>query len=516
MGCGSVKGSSKKYEEKSIEKECTIPGFTLLSVPEIKSGGFDNHHFIASNAAQIDTLYTIEGEIGAGAYGSVRKAIKISSGAERAIKSIPKHCDADNKACLAVRQEVEILSLLDHPNVIKLYETFEDAMFYYLVMELCDGGELLDRLLAAESGFSEKLTATLSKKIAGALHYMHSMNIAHLDLKPQNFLLSDKRKDIGKAPLKIIDFGVSRQFVPGVPMTGATGTLCYAASEVLKGEYTEKCDIWSLGVIIHTFLSGLPPFYGSDAEVTKLIHQGDVKFAAPVWKKVSKHAKDLIKHMITVDAKSRYSAEQVLNHPWIAKHAHLSEEDISEDVMNSLKHFRASCKLKKACLTVMARNLSEQTIEKLKGVFRSLDANGDGTISAHDIHEGLLKANVDVPADLDEILKEMDSDGSGVIDYTEFLAASLESKHYVQEEVCWQAFRVFDLDGSGKLSKNEITQVLSGGQHKEIEAALEADRLEIEKIVSDLDSNGDGCIDFSEFMAMVTAPKQAADCNLGA
>lgn len=163
---------------------------------------------------------------------------------------------------------------LDHPNVIKLYENFEDSRNVYLVMELCEGGELFDRII--EKGhFSEKQARTVFKNIVSAVAHCHANKICHRDLKPENFLLLNKRDD---SPVIVIDFGLSHIFHQAKPeekkksMHTKAGTPYYIAPEVLIGRYDESCDVWSLGVILYILLSGLPPFYGrNDAEILEMV-----------------------------------------------------------------------------------------------------------------------------------------------------------------------------------------------------------------------------------------------------
>jgi len=136
-------------------------------------------------------------------------------------------------------------------------------------------------------------------------------------------------------------------------------------------------------------------------------------------------------------------------------------------------------------------------------MFLSLDQDGDGTITIDEMKEGLAKAGLSANENLLQIMKEVDSDGSGVIDYTEFLAATMSKRQYFQEDVCWAAFRTFDLDGNGKITKDELAQVLSGGAVQSVADSMGVEREEIERIMTEVDQDGDGEIDFDEFMVMM-------------
>jgi len=155
-------------------------------------------------------------------------------------------------------------------------------------------------------------------------------------------------------------------------------------------------------------------------------------------------------------------------------------------------------RLKKVALTAVAQQLPDSEIEALQNIFRSLDKNGDGMLSPDEVTEGLKQQGLVVPKAMEGILKSIDCNGSGQLDYTEFVAATIDQKVYMQRDVCWAAFRTFDLDGDGKITREELATVLNGGN---VQEALGSNK--IEKIIAEVDSNGDGCIDFEEFCAMM-------------
>lgn len=493
------KSGDKRKSQQVLDQIRNNPS---VKPKEMKDGGFGRHTFIATNKEQLDVYYVVKKEkIGTGTYGSVRKGTNRATGAVRAVKTIPKKSLPDPTRFAA---EIEILSILDHPNIIKLFETFEDARSIYLVMELCLGGELFDRIADSETGFSEQVAAKLVKQILSAVFYMHKNSIAHRDLKPENFLLLNN-SDPGEAPLKVIDFGLSKQFKEGEIMTTKACTPYYVAPEVLTGAYTQQCDMWSLGVIIYVLLCGAPPFFGdTDFEVLRKVRKGIYDFDMPAWDYVSADAKDLIGKMLVLDPTKRYTAETALRHRWVEKLApNSAHATLSTAAFANLKQFRAMNKLKKAALTVIAGQMTDDSITDLKEMFYSLDEDGDGTISVQEMKEGIARSKIEVPPDLQKIMEQVDSDGSGVIDYTEFLAATLDKRHYIQEDVCWAAFRVFDLDGNGKITKEELSTVLGSGAASNIEEALGVDKAEIERIIAEADQDGDGELDFDEFMDLM-------------
>lgn len=178
---------------------------------------------------------------------------------------------------------MNILTMIDHPNIIKLYEIYEDIKYFYLIMELCVGGELFDRIIArvdTHNMFTEREAAIIFKQLMGAISYCHTQSICHRDLKPENLLLLNKSET---SPIKVIDFGLSKIFNPGFKkMKTKVGTAYYVSPEVLEGDYDEKCDIWSCGVILYILLTGDPPFNGrSDQEIYTKIQSRKFHFPSP-------------------------------------------------------------------------------------------------------------------------------------------------------------------------------------------------------------------------------------------
>ncbi|EGR29825.1 hypothetical protein IMG5_148090 [Ichthyophthirius multifiliis] len=241
----------------------------------------------------------------------------------------------------ALQQEVEILTEIDHPNVVKLFEIYEDDNSFYMVMELMTGGELFQRIVEAEH-FSEKQAAETVKAVVDALHYCHELNIAHRDLKPENLLYASK--DPGSV-IKISDFGLAR-FINDQTMTTMCGTPGYVAPEIIHGNgYNKAIDYWSLGVILYIMLCGFPPFYSeNNDELFEIIVKGKFDFPSPAWDTISKEAKDLIRGLLTTDPSKRWSYEKIKNHLWL--NGKNSDKSIP-DIQKNIKNFSASKQFKK-------------------------------------------------------------------------------------------------------------------------------------------------------------------------
>eukprot|EP00966_Prymnesium_polylepis_P218767 5062691-Prymnesium_polylepis.1 len=263
--------------------------------------------------------YELKQELGRGSFATVRlaKYKDVKEGGkipeEVAVKIIEKGMldDINN-----VRLEIEIMQMIDHPHVLKLYELYDEPKRMHLVMELATGGELFDRI-ANRGAYSERDAAQLIKTISDALGYLHARKIVHRDLKPENLLYLTRADD---APIKIADFGLARIISTKDLMKTACGTPGYVAPEILKnhGYDSGAVDMWSTGVILYILLCGFPPFY--EEELPRLFDQimhARYEFLSPWWDDVSPGAKELVKKFLTVDPKKRITPEQVASEPWI-------------------------------------------------------------------------------------------------------------------------------------------------------------------------------------------------------
>jgi calcium-dependent protein kinase len=213
-----------------------------------------------------------------------------------------------------IRQEFRILSILDHPNIVKYYETYEDLKYLYMVMEYCPGGELFDKI-ADRSSYTEKEASQIMEDIFRAISHCHSINVTHRDIKPENLMYGEDGK------IKLIDFGLAKQsYSKLAKMTTLAGTPYFISPEVLKGVYGRECDMWSLGVLLYIILSGEYPFDAdSRIEVFDKISSGKISFRKHTWKHISDEAKDLIYKLLQLNIKKRLTAQSALKHPWFTK-----------------------------------------------------------------------------------------------------------------------------------------------------------------------------------------------------
>lgn len=486
---------------------------TLLS-GEASAATFQ-HVFTKRNAegVSIRDVYEIQSQqpLGEGSFGTVSAAVHRETCARRAVKAVDIVKLADPRR---FSEEVSIQQSLDHPNIVKLYEVFTDVFKsrisrFYLVMELCTGGELFDRIVQevdkndGEYAFGEADAATYMLQILGAVNYLHTRNFVHRDIKPENFLLKDRTAN----EIKVIDFGLAKVFEPGVspPMRTKAGTPYYVAPQVLAGSYDEKCDIWSCGVISYILLCGYPPFSGErDDQILRRVRRGKFEFPSPDWDEVSEEAKNFISVMLTKDAEDRPSAASVLQHEWISQLAARSAPSSKTvgRMATRLKTFRAAHKLKKVALTTIAQQLDDARIQELKATFMEMDVDHSGSLTLQEMQASFAKHKVEVPQDLKEIIDTLDTDGSGHIDYSEFIAATLEKQVYMQAEVLKGSFQMFDKDGDGFITVAELSEMVNDNDHQHMSA------LQIQEMISEFDMDGDLKINFEEFRSMIEGSKE--------
>lgn len=497
----NIKISEKKAKKTTWTPLPPEPPGQHRAKLQIKVGGFSVGAFAASNRGTLEHFYKVEQKVlGEGSYGSVRKCIAKDTNQSCAVKTVSRS-QVKNEG--QFKEEMAIMRLLDHPNIVRLYETFEDMRNIYLVLELCTGGELFDRILT-DGKFTEQVAAHCVQQMFRALNYMHQNWIMHRDLKPENWLLATDEA-IKTTDLKLIDFGLSKRFAPGEFASTKAGTPYYVAPEVLDGRYAEKSDVWSIGVIMYILLCGSPPFQGKDTKaVLDSVKLAQPKFDQKEWKGISLDAKAMLKALLTRDPDSRPSAVEAVQSEWIQLMIGGAgvKAASTHTVPAKLRTFALMNKLKKASLNVIATQLDDKAIRDLKALFMSMDSNNDGSLSVGELKDALCKSGVSLPQDLSRMMEQVDCDGSGVIDYSEFVAATMERRKYISEDVCWRAFKTFDVDGSGSIDRQELGRLLGIDDVCDV-MQVEVTQKEIDAIMDEVDTNQDGKIDFGEFLEMM-------------
>lgn len=453
-------------------------------------------NFVVQNPRAFQEEYKIGKSLGSGAFGEVRRVIHRATNEGRAVKIFRKDLAVTSSSQQKLMEEINILRSLDHPNIIRVYEFFEDAKRFYIVMEQCNGGELFEEILKRQN-FGEPQAAIILHQLFSAVAYLHDSGIIHRDLKPENILLEEKGDIMN---IKLIDFGTAVRVDKNKTIKGAIGTAYYIAPEVLSGTYNYKCDLWSCGVIIYILLAGYPPFDGqNDEEILEKVKKSSYSFKNQVWNNVSKEAKDLISCLLSPTS-TRISAHEALSHSWLKMHTQaptVSNETIKSTLTN-LRVFQKSSKLRDAVSTfITTQCVSLADTKELRKVFQAMDTNGDGKLSKEELFNYYSRdmGQEQAEEEVKRIMNEVDSDNSGFVDYTEFIKATLDSKTIASAGFLKRAFDVFDKDGSGTISASELKKLLAGG--------MICDDHVWNEIIKNVDSNGDGEIDFKEFERII-------------
>ena len=425
--------------------------------------------------------------LGEGGFGKVFLAKRRSNDTERAIKIIHKK-DYEGKT---YEREFKILKELNHPNVLRYYGSYEHRNKIYLVTEYCNGKELLTEIIQ-NGRLTEKQTQNYFREITEALCYLHSKNIVHRDLKPENIIIEKVTKNV-----KIIDFGLSKKvFKKNMRMKSGVGTLVYSSPEVDAGYYSEKCDIWSMGVILYLTLCGQLPFYADTTkQLMKIKKSYTPEFKGYKWDKVSNNAKNFLYRCFCKKEKDRMSALEALNHPWLREEA--SDEIIlDQKLVGQLYVYSKECRLvNNIKYFVCAFNELQKKEKNLVELFKRIDVDKNGELSK----EELLAAfddNIDVFAafninrqQIELLFNQLDLDCSGSIDFLEFLVAIKNFASGLTRKSLKKAFE--ELCGSdGFIDLKSLSSSL-GTVLPEKEWLL---------VLNKYDKDGNGKIDFNEFI----------------
>lgn len=352
-------GLGMSVEESERASNASSESGQILPLRSVNIGGMSKanehkqHRTRRGKKYRFNDFYEMKNDhLGSGAYASVSTCVSLTTGQEFAVKLVNKHEPGHTRS--RILREVDVFKMCrEHPNIVQLIEWYEDDEYFYLVFEKMQGGQLLSQI-QNKVCFSEQEAAQVTKDIANALKFLHSKGVAHRDLKPENVLCTSLNS---VSPVKLCDLDLaSKPTVPGLrrtsrqlhsvqsepDLTSPVGSAEFLAPEVVEAfvgealKYNRQCDLWSLGVIIYIMLCGYVPFYGEcdkadscgwnqgqpcnecQEDLFKKIREGSFEFPAEEWDKISEEAKDLITHLLVKDVRQRYTATDVLKHPWIS------------------------------------------------------------------------------------------------------------------------------------------------------------------------------------------------------
>ncbi|CAI2360463.1 unnamed protein product [Moneuplotes crassus] len=474
----------------------------LLMVYKIKdSFKLKKELFIYQRTGSVYEFYEFTGKVlGEGGFGQVHEVKEKDTGRLLACKQIPR-----SKIRNQMRFINEVLALknCDHPNIVKLYEVFEEEHDVFLIQEKLNGGELFDYITNRDY-LTEAEAAKIFSQIIKSLIYCHKMKLTHRDLKPENFMFKSSKPN---STLKLIDFGYARIFQKEpndgkakiLRMRSKVGTENFMAPEMILRNYSSSCDIWAAGVILYIMLCGFYPFEGEDEEETfRLIENIEYDFDDEVFDSISDEAKDLISKILTPE-KDRITLEQVLEHPWIIKN--LEEPDdgaINTNLIDRLKKFSKSTKLRKAVATLIATQVTDRSVFESTNAFNKIDTNKDGYITLDELERGMASH----PTQVKHIMDQVDTDKNEKINYNEFIAATLKDKTLKNCFSINKAFDFFDKNKDGQIDKDELQEILQDSDIDRVETNI------IKGILLECDVNNDGVIDKKEFFRCMSLKRQ--------
>ncbi|GAB6027266.1 Serine/threonine-protein kinase dclk1 [Chamberlinius hualienensis] len=377
--CASDASTGRGTDSASCGSPLGSPRMSRKFIKSTISNGHNGHISpqIFRCPTQISATYEVGRIIGDGNFAVVRECVEKASGKEFALKIIDK--DKCRGKEHMIESEVSILRCVKHPNIVLLVEEYNFENELYLVMELVKGGDLFDHI-ASTNKHTERDASSMVYDLSSALKYLHMRNIVHRDIKPENLLVLEGPD--GSKTLKLGDFGLAVEYK--VPLFTVCGTPTYVAPEILaESGYGPKVDVWAAGVITYILLCGFPPFVSqtnNQEELFDLILSGQYEFTSPYWDDISNSAKELITHMLQVDPDNRFSAAQVLSHPWVSDDSALNNDRVL-DVSSQLGvHFDTKSKSshKSAGIALIASTALDKQNENLIYARRGVRPPGDG------------------------------------------------------------------------------------------------------------------------------------------
>ena len=493
-------------QQTNNEIKGNVKGIFDSSISDIKQGKdfkIKEGMLVKETKADPYSIYDNLSVIGEGAFGKVEKVQHKKSKEIRAMKIIHKErIQLGSEEEQDLINEINIVKTLDHPNIMKVFEYFNDSNCLYIVSELLSGGELFDKI-QENKFFKEEVCAYLMKQIFSAVNFCHEKNIIHRDLKPENVLIESEeeaRKEF--FTIKLIDFGTCGKIKKGQKMDEQVGTPYYTAPEVLNNDYNEKCDLWSCGVILYLMLCGKHPFNGNDDnEIYDEIKRCNIEFNDEEWDTISNEAKDLIKKLLIKDFKKRYSAKEALGHPWIKKNKNIIKLDKNKlkEIVNNLRNYSSRLKLQQSTLAYIVHNLvQKEDCNYLRQVFIAFDADGDGKLAKEELIQGLtiVLSREESEKEVNRLIEIIDVDGNGFIEYEEFLRAGLDKSKILIEKNLETAFKLYDINNRGKINAKELGNVLGGGSDN-------IDEKVWQELIDEADIDKDGEINYQDFKGIM-------------
>ncbi|KAI4300899.1 hypothetical protein L6164_034226 [Bauhinia variegata] len=437
------------------------------SIPEGRECevGLDKHFGFSK---QFVAHYDLGEEVGRGHFGytcSAKGRKGSLKGQDVAVKIIPKSKMTTAIAVEDIRREVKMLrALTGHKNLVQFYEAYEDDDNVYVVMELCKGGELLDRILSRGGKYSEEDAKVVMIQILSVVAFCHLQGVVHRDLKPENFLFTSKDEN---STLKAIDFGLSDYVKPDERLNDIVGSAYYVAPEVLHRSYGTEADMWSIGVIAYILLCGSRPFWArTESGIFRAVLKADPNFDEAPWPSLSPDAVDFVKRLLNKDYRKRLTAAQALRHPWLVNRQDDIKIPLDMIIHKLVKAYICSSSLRKSALGALAKTLTVAQLAYLREQFTLLGPNKSGFISMQNFKTAVLRSSTDASKDsrVSDYVNMFSSIQYRKLNFEEFCAAAI-SVHQLEGMASWEhhatrAYELFEKDGNRPIMIEELASEL--------------------------------------------------------
>lgn len=493
---------SDKSKDKKISKISTASsGFPSPTASSSSNGFRKSMIWDHTESIRFEDAYSNHTVAGKGGFGTVRRVtLKNAKSVVRAAKTVQKE---DLQSEELVRREVAILKHLDHPNICRILETYEDEGRIYIVLEFIDGRELFDEI-AEWRLLDENVSGGIMQQLFSVLQYCHERNVIHRDLKPENIMVHRaNREDApngkgeteeiqrrGVPVIKVIDFGLSivsesRSTYDG----GVVGSRDYLSPEAKSGRCMPASDLYSAGLILHAMLAGCLPSVAEKAGEEPIAQGGP-------WESVSQDAKELVCNLVQLDPAKRMTAADAAKHPWTRGVGATLKPEQATKTMADFVAFHKSAQLRRAALTAVAMQLTNQQLQEHKERFQAIDVDGNGRISKEELVNSLAEASSlsleELRIWVEDVFDSIDTDGSQEIEYTEWLAAAMGESTARSESAMLAAFRVFDTNNDGRIDGEDFAKVMTRTPS------------EVGTMMRPYDYDGDGSLNFEEFKRLVS------------
>ncbi len=449
--------------------------------------------------------YKVVKRLGDGSYGTVYSVVNIQTNVTVAMKKIEKVKENEIDD-LEIKNEIDILKKLDHPNIVKIYEFYNTLTDFYIVTEYCKKGELYGYI---KNTYSENQLAVLFYQVFSGLYYLHDHHILHRDLKLENIMISDIEKDLKTKEdyfwIKIIDFGTAKIFKKNKNEKAVVGSSYYIAPEVLKQKYNEKCDTWSVGVILYMLIVGRAPFDGkTDEEIIESIKIGVYNNKHPKLLSKSKEAQDLVNLLLERNINKRLSASEALNHSFFSKfngrslYSNFTNDEI-QIYLDNLLNYKFQSKFQQLVLAFVVHNIPNNKETKIiLKLFRFFNLSGNCKLTKVELVNGLyqFRSKDKVDKAIDDIFLMLDGDNNGYIEYEEFLRACIDKSLALNNDNLKYAFKFLDKDNTGTLSVEKIMNAFVKKSNPTLISIFKS-------TIKEVDRDRDGKINFEDFKELM-------------